>query len=179
MEREDKDKELELLCDSYQAAPLAMCVDYRGMNVAEITSFRKQLREVGASAKVVKNTLAKISAQRVLKDGAEAADLDRFLGLFQGPSCVIFSGEDVVASAKVVAKAKKDFEDLEIKGGWYEGSFLDQKGVDTVASMPSREETLGKLLNLINTPATQLVRVLNAPGQQMVQVLSAYRDTLS
>lgn len=177
MERADKDKQLEYLDKRFEAAQLALCADYRGLTVAEISELRSELRKSGAQAKVIKNTLAKISAGKVYKD-AEASELEQFLGLFQGPSFVVFSDDDPVSPAKAVTKFAKTHEAFEVKGGWFEGNFLDDNKVTELSNMPSREETLAKLLNLIGTPATQLVRILNAPASKLTQVLEAYRVKL-
>ena len=139
---------------------------------------RSQLREVGATAKVVKNTLAKISAEKALNE-ADAEEVKKLVDVFQGPSFLVFANDDVVSPAKVLSKFSKDKEVFEVKGGWFEGNYLDQAGVVQVSNMPSREELLAKVLYLLSAPATQLARVVNAPGQQLAQVINAYKDTLS
>ena len=177
MNRGERQAEVDFLAGCFKQAPLAMCADYRGLTVAQVTGLRRSLRQSGATARVVKNTLARLSLEKAYKDG-DAGELKKFVDLLQGPSFLIFANQDVVASAKVAAKFAKDLEHFEIKGGWFGGKFLDQSGVVQISNMASREETLAKLLCLISTPATQLVRVLQAPAQQLVRVLEAYRSKL-
>ena len=177
-ERAEKEKEVTYISETLNQSQIAICVDYHGLSVSQITEFRQQLREAGAEAKVIKNTLAKIAASDVLKDSPEE-DLEQFVGLFEGPSLLIFGKEQAVEPAKVVAKFAKDNEQLGVKGAWFSDGFLDEKGVTAVSKMPSREETLAKLLSLLNTPAQTLLRLLNAPGQQLAQVLAAHKDKLS
>lgn len=179
MEKNIKNTELSRLETGFSSSPLALCADYRGLTVAQINILRQELKKVGASSKVVKNTLAKISANKVLGEGASADDLTKFLDVFKGPSLLVFTGEDIVAPAKVLVKLEKEYNALEIKGGWFEGTYVDKKGVDALSSMPGREELLASVLRVINAPATQLARIVQAPGQQLAQVISAYKDTLA
>lgn len=178
MSRATKDEEIANLASAWTGSTLAICADYRGLTVSQITELRAQLRAVGATAKVVKNTLAKISAEKGLAQ-ADSDEVGKLVGVFQGPSFLVFANDDVVSPAKVLTKFSKDHEVFEVKGGWFEGVYLDQAGVTQVSNMPSREELLAKVLYLMNAPATQLARVVNAPAQQLAQVIAAYKDTLS
>ncbi|MBN8548453.1 MAG: 50S ribosomal protein L10 [Deltaproteobacteria bacterium] len=177
MDRAGKQVELEAISSAFKSAQSTLCADYRGLTVAEITELRKELRRNGARGKVVKNTLGRLAAERAYKD-ADAAQLKKFIELFGGPSLIVTSDSDPVAPAKIMAKFAKDHKNLKIKGGWIDGQCLDQAGVDTLAKMPGREETLSKLLALIAAPATQLVRLLAAPATQVVRVVDAHRQNL-
>jgi large subunit ribosomal protein L10 len=179
MERTLKNAELEYLQTGFAKSPLALCADYRGLTVAQITNLRIELKKTGAHSKVVKNTLAKISAKKALGEGASADELGKLLEMFKGPSLLIFAGDDIVSPAKVLIKLEKEYNALEVKGGWFEGSYVDKNGVNSISAMPSREELLSGLLRVINGPATQLARIVQAPGQQLAQVISAYKDTLA
>lgn len=179
MERAEKNSEIEFLTSVFSKSQIALCADYRGLNVAEITTLRKKLRDNGAIGKVVKNTLAKISAKKALGENGEVTDpLQKFLDLFDGPSFLIYSDKDPITSAKIVQEFIKTKETFKVKGAWVDGAFVDTRGVDALAKMPSKEETLSMLLRLISTPATQMVRLLNAPASQLVQVIEAYRRKL-
>ena len=179
MERSDKDKEIKFLGDNLKGAPITLCADYRGLTASEITTLRQELSGVGSVGKVVKNTLARRSIDKVLKE-AEAAEVEKLRELFNGPSMIIFAGADqAVASAKVVAKFKKDNEKFELKGGWFEGAFLDDKGIEALSKMPSKEELLSQLLSVINAPATKVVQLLNAPATKLVGTLDAHKNNLS
>lgn len=178
MTRAAKDTEIEGLVDCFSRSKIALLADYRGMSVPEVTEFRAKLRDIGSEGKVVKNTLAKISVNKVYGENGSGESLEQFSALFEGPSFVVFSYEDMVAPAKVLHDFAKDCEALEVKGAWMDGEFVDAKGVEALSKMPSREELLSKLLSVINAPATQVARLLNAPGTQMVQLLGAYKDKL-
>lgn len=177
MERSDKQEEVTFLSDCFARSQVALCVDYRGLSVADITELRRELKKNGAFGRVVKNTLAKISIEKGLA-GKKESEVKRFADLLEGPSFLAFSFEDPVRPAKVITKFVKDKQKLTVKGAWVDGAFVEGKGVDVLATMPGREEVLSQLLRLLSTPATQLVRLLNAPAQQTVQALEAHRRNL-
>ncbi len=177
MNKAEKQAEVDKLAERMTAAEMAILAEYRGLTVAQVTDLRKQLNSKGVRGKVVKNTLAKLAVNKVLKD-AEKTDIEKFLELFNGTSFVILSQEDVVGPAKVAADFAKAHEHFKIKGGWFENKFVDKAGVEAISSLPSKEETLAKLLALINTPATQLLRVMKAPAEQLARLLAAYKDKL-
>lgn len=178
MDRAQKQQEIQFFNEHLNGAEIALCADYRGLTVSQLTNIRRELGKSGVVCKVVRNTLAKIATKDVLKD-AEQSEVEKFVELFKGPSFVMFVPEDSVASAKITGKFAKDLKKFELKGAWFDGKFLDVAGISQLAKMASKEETLGMLLNLINTPATHLVRLLNTPAQQMVQVVNAYKDKLA
>lgn len=134
-------------------AKSAVLVDYRGLTVAEDTALRKELREAGVVYKVYKNTFMKRAFE-----GTDFAQLDQLL---DGPSAVAFSTEDATAPARILNKAAKAMPALEFKGGVVEGTYYDQEGIKAIASIPSREELISKLLGSLQSPITNLARVLN------------------
>ena len=176
MDRAEKNNEVELISTQIKSSALALCADYRGLTVSQITSLRRKLRDKGARGRVVKNTLLRIAANSSLKD-ADQKELAKFTGLCEGPTLFVWA-EDPVSSAKVVADFAKDNAKFSVKGAWLDGMFVDSKGVEALSKMPGKEETLGMLLNLLLAPATQLVRLINAPGTQLVRVMEAYRKKL-
>ncbi len=177
MDKATKATEIEFLADSFKRGVLAVCADYHGLSVSEITQLRRDLRKSGANARVVKNTLAKISAKKVL-DAAKAKEVEQFLAMFEGPSLVVVSYGDPIAPAKVLADFINDKKKLKLKGAWFEGGFVDGKGAEELSKLPSREQVLAMLLNLLCTPATQLVRIMNEPGSQIARVIEAHRNSL-
>ncbi len=177
MNRAEKQEQVEFLKSCYQKAQIALCGDYLGLTVAQMTKLRRELRTAGAHAMVVRNTLARLSAKDVLK-AKKAEEFDKFLATLKGPSLVIFSESDPVAPAKVIAKFVKDNDKLKIKGAWFESAFLDAKAVDSLSKMPGKAETLAMLLRVIMAPATQLARIIQAPGEQVVRVIEARRKQL-
>ncbi|MBR1572240.1 MAG: 50S ribosomal protein L10 [Lachnospiraceae bacterium] len=134
-------------------AQSVVVVDYRGLTVAEDTELRKQLREAGVTYKVYKNTL--------MTRAFEGTDFESLAPVLEGPSAIAISTEDATAPARVIAKFAKSAPALEIKAGVVEGTFYDANGMMAVASVPSREELLSKLLGSIQSPITNFARVLN------------------
>lgn len=177
MNKTEKQQEIDYLTSSFSDSQIALCADFRGLTVMQISQLRDELRKGGSYGRVVKNTLAKISAKKAFEQ-AEQAELEKFIEIFQGPNFVIFSKGDPVGSAKALTKFAKDFEKLEIRGGWFEGTFIDEEGIKALSNMPSREELLAKLLSLLNAPAVQLLQVMKAPARQFVQLLGAYKTKL-
>lgn len=177
MERAEKQAEIESLNDHMNRSQIAICADYRGLTVAEVTEFRKNLKKSGSFAKVVKNTLGRLAADKAYAQ-SEAADIEKFKKMLEGPSMMVFSYEDPIAPSKAVTDFAKTHDKLKIKGAFFEGAYVDEAGVKTLSSMPGREELLGKLLALINAPATQLLRLMQAPGTQVVRVLDAQKTKI-
>ena len=142
-------------------AASAVVVDYRGLTVAQDTELRKALRQAGVSYKVYKNTLIKRAAE-----GTEFAALDPNL---EGPTAIAVSKDDATAPARVLAEFAKKADKLEIKGGVIEDTYYDAKGMQVIATIPSREVLLGKLLGSIQSPITNLARVLNQIAEKQAE----------
>lgn len=135
-----------------EKANAAVIVDYRGLTVEEDTALRKQLREAGVVYKVYKNTLLKRAFE-----GTVFSQLDVKL---EGPTAVAFGLEDATAPARIIAEFAKKAPNLEFKGGVVEGTFYDEKGIEVVATIPSREVLISKLLGSLQSPITNIARVL-------------------
>ena len=127
-------------------------VDYRGLTVEQDTKLRKELREAGVVYKVYKNTL--------LKRAFEGTDFSQLDVDLEGPSAVAFSYEDATAAARIIANFAKQAKALEIKSGVVEGTYYDAKGMSVIATIPSREELISKLLGSLQSPITNFARVL-------------------
>ncbi len=177
MERAGKAEVVDFVNKALGKAEIALCVDFRGLNVLQVTNLRRELNQVGATARVVKNTLSRLAIKEAFKE-AEQAELERFIKIFEGPSMIVYSDKDPVTPSKVLAKFAKTNNKLQIKGAWLEGAFVDANGVGDLSNMPGKEELLSKLLNLMLAPATQLVRLMQAPATQTVRVLEAQRVKL-
>lgn len=175
MDRAQKHQEVDTLQASFAKAELVLCADYRGLTVEQVTNLRKSLRTAGASARVVKNKLAKIAVKR---EDAFKTEAERFLQVFHGPTMVVFSDVDPIAPTKALTEFAKKNAKLEIKGAWVDGRFVDPAGVEALSKMPGKQELLGQLLSLFNAPATRLVGLLQAPAAQVVRLLEAQRKNL-
>ena len=144
---------VQAIAEDIQGAQSAVLVDYRGLTVAEDTELRKQLREAGVTYKVYKNTL--------IKRAAEGTDFAALAPQLEGPTALAVSKEDATAPARILANFAKTAPKLELKASVVEGTYYDQAGTQVIATIPSREELLGKLLGSIQSPITNLARVLN------------------
>jgi|SRR5665213_898286 len=140
----------------------------KGLSVADVTELRKQLRAVGATHKVVKNTLAARAAT-----AAGIVGLDAYLS---GPTVVTISKTDIVAPAKVLTSFAKTHEKLQIMGGVVEGIKSNAADVQAIAELPSKEQLVSMLLGALQGPATGIVRVLNGPATNLVRVLAAITE---
>ena len=165
MNRSEKTQAIEELGERFGRSPIAIVTDYRGLNVAQITELRRKVREAEGEYLIAKNTLTRLA----IADTASAPIAE----WLSGPIGVAYGYGDAVAVAKAVDSFAKENEALDVKGGVLDGEALDQKQLAQLASMPGKDELRAKLLALLMTPATQLVRVLSAPAQQVVQVLHA------
>ncbi len=138
---------------------------YSGLTVAEINDLRNQMRQVGANFKVTKNRLVRLA----LADTPYASLTE----MFSGPTAIAYS-QDVVAAAKIAVKFAKTNEKLVVIGGAMGEIVLDVNGVQELASLPSLDELRGKIVGLLQAPATKVAGVLQAPAGQLARVLGAY-----
>ncbi len=146
------------ISEQIAGAQSVVVVDHRGLTVAEDTQLRKELREAGVTYKVYKNTLMNFAFK-----GTEFESLTEVL---KGPSAIAVSKDDATAPARILAKFAKTAPKLEIKAGVVDGVFYDVAGVNTLASIPSREALISKLLGSLQSPITNFARVLNQIAEQ-------------
>lgn len=165
MNRSEKAEAIAELNQTFKDANLVVVTRQSGLTVAEVTDLRRKIRAAGASYKVTKNRLT----LRALEGTAFKA-----LGtLFSGPTAIAYS-EDPVAAAKVVAAFAKDNEKLTIVGGALGENVLDVAGVQALATLPSLDALRGKIIGLLQAPATKVAVVLQAPAGQVARVFGAY-----
>ena len=133
-------------------ASSVVIVDYRGLTVEEDTRLRKSLREAGVVYKVYKNTYLKRAF-----DGTDFAQLNANL---DGPTAVAFGIDDATAPARVLAEFAKTCDRLEFKAGVVEGTYYDEKGIQVIASIPSRDVLISRLLGSMQSPIANFARVI-------------------
>ncbi len=167
MDRAQKQRLVEALQRDLADTGCVVVTHQTGLNVAEATQLRRQVRGGGASFRVTKNRLAR----RALAGTA----FEPLAPLFTGPTAIAFS-RDPLAAAKVVVEFANRNNKLTIIGGGLAGRQLDAAGVKELASLPSLDELRGKLVGLLQAPATRLAVVLQAPAGQLARVLAAYAE---
>ncbi|MGM0754401.1 MAG: 50S ribosomal protein L10 [Bacillota bacterium] len=146
------------ISDKLKNSVSTIIVDYRGLDVSEVTELRKQLREAGIDFKVYKNTMVRRAAEEAGLEG-----LNEFL---TGPNAIAFSSEEVVAPAKILNSFAKEHEALEIKAGVIEGTITSVEDVKAIAELPSREGLLSMLLSVLQAPMRNFALATKAVADQ-------------
>lgn len=167
LNRQEKAVVIEEVSAELAKAQSVIIAEYRGLDVASVTALRKTARESGVYLRVLKNTLVRRAVAGTPFEGMS--------GQLTGPLMYAISA-DPVAAAKVLAEFAKSNDKLVLKGGSLPNSLLDVEGVKALATMPSREELLAKLLGTMQAPIAQFVRTLNEIPTKFVRGLAAVRD---
>jgi len=166
MSREKKAQTIDRLQDTFSKCSIGILTDYRGLSVPEITVLRRKLRESGIEYKVVKNTLARFAGERAGK-----SDLGSF---FEGPVAIAFGYSDITEPAKILTDYINTSQaSLTIKGGFLGDRLLTSEEVITLATLPSREVLLAKVLGGMQSPITSLVSCLASPIRGIIGTLQA------
>ncbi len=168
MNRTEKAAEIEGLKSRFVNSQLTILAEYKGLSVSALTTLRRKLRDSSSTLKVIKNRLAKIAVKDTL-----AQPLTEY---FVGTVAATTTSGDPAATAKVLTEFAKDNELLKLKVGLLNGKAIDAKGLKALASLPSKEELVAKLMGSMQSPARNLVYVLSQIPRQLVTVLSAVKD---
>ena len=165
--RQDKAAVIAEVSEIVSKSSTLVIAEYRGLSVEAVTKLRAQARKEGVTLRVVKNTLVRRAVE-----GTEFAGLaDQFVG----PLVYAFSAAPV-AAAKVLVNFAKDNDKLVVKGGAMANQVMDLEAVKTLASMPSRDELLAKLMATMNEPIAKFVRTINEVPARFVRTVAAVRD---
>jgi len=146
-------------------SPFFIVVEYKGLKVGPITELRKRLAKAGAEMHIVKNSIFRLAAKE-----SGVGDLD---GALTGQLAVVTGQRDVSVTAKVIKTFAAEFEKPKVKFGYLNNQRLEMAEILTLADLPSLEVLRGRLLGLLNTPATRLVQLLQTPASQLARVLKA------
>ena len=163
--RADKVIEFEQLEKAFRGSDSAILVDYKGMNVPQVTELRRQLRSAKAGYKVVKNTVAK----RALK-GTSLEVLEKY---FEGATAVAYTATDPVALAKALTTFGKTAPTLQIKAAVVQGRAVKPSEVADLAALPGKPELYAQLLSVMQGPMVQVVTVLSATSRSLMTLLTA------
>ncbi len=171
MERAEKQQLIDEVSRTFATVSSVILADFRGLDVGTVTGMRNEFRKAGCGYRVVKNTLIKIA----VKD----TKMEPMSRLLAGPTAVIWSTESPVVPAKLAVKyAKEQAQKFRIKGGYFEGQVLDEKGVEQLSKMPGKPELQASLLMTFLAGPTDLVRTLAAGPMNFLYVLQARERSL-
>jgi large subunit ribosomal protein L10 len=151
----------------FKSTNVVVVAHYSGLNVAQMQTLRKQMKQAGASVKVAKNRLAKIALE-----GTDAAVI---VPLLKGPTVIAYSS-DPIAAPKAATDFAKANEKFVILGGAMGTTALDPNAVKALASLPSLDQLRAKIVGLIQAPATKIAQLVNAPAAKLARVVQAYAD---
>ena len=162
---------IDEIADSLQRAQLAVLTDYRGLKVGDLQALRSTLRPFGAEFHIAKNTLTRIAAERVGIEGLEP--------VLEGPLALLLAYDDVVGASKAITDFARTSRVLTVKAGVLNNRVIPAGDVEALASMPSREVLLGRVLGMMASPMARTVGVLSGPSRSLAYVLQARADQMS
>lgn len=152
-----KQEEVSLIADELRSATSVVVVDYLGLTVEEVTELRKQLRDSNTKMQVVKNT--------ILRRAAVEAGIEGLEEVFVGPSAIVYSVDEVVAPAKIVAEFAEKADKLSIKGGLIEGKVSSADEINALAKLPDRDGLLSMLLSVLQAPVRNTALAIKAVAE--------------
>jgi len=165
---ERKKKVVQEIKEKIENSEAIVLVNYRGLDVAEVSDLRKKYREAGVDYKVYKNTMMRFAF--------EEAGYENFTDNLTGPNGIAFSMEDAIGAAKVSNNYAKDNKKLEIKVGIVDGKIIDIDKIKELADIPGREVLIAKILGSLNSPITGFANVLQGNIKNLVYALDAIKD---
>lgn len=155
---EQKKQVVQEIVEKFKESQTSIVVDYRGLDVAQVTELRKQLREEGVEFHVYKNTMTRRALQEV--------ELDGLNDVLVGPNAIAFSKDDVVAPARILNNFAKENEELEIKGGVIEGKVATLEQIKELADLPNYEGMVSMLLSVLQAPIRNFAYAAKAVADQ-------------
>lgn len=166
--REQKQEQIDALKGSLGPAQGLFVMDFTGLTVGEVTELRRKVKEADGGYVVVKNTLAKLALSGSANEAVG--------GLLDGPSAVAYTNKDAVGLAKTLADFAKAHDKLRFRGGFVSGQLLDPKQAQQVATLPSKQELVSRLLYILQSPMRRLVVALNWPTRSLAVTVKQIAD---
>ncbi len=163
-----KQKIIDDLASRFHSVPSVFVIEYQGLKVNEMDVLRRKLKQTNTELRVVKNTL--------LEKASLGTDVERMKDLFSGPTAVAICDGESSAAAKVFVDYGKDFPEIKLKGGIFEGEVVDVSRIERIAKLPSRQELLSEFIGLLSAPMGNLVGVLEQTRSNIVGVLEALKE---
>jgi len=168
MNRKQKQTVVENLQKAFSSAAIAIIAQNSGLNAKQTNTLRNKVRAIQGTTLVAKNTLAKL--------GAKGSQYDSLSHLLKGPTMLLYTDSDPVSLAKAVVDFAKDNQGLQLQGGAMGEKVLDLQTLNALAALPSLEQLRGKLVGVIQAPATKVTGVISAPARNIIGVLKAYSE---
>lgn len=168
LSRAKKEEQVAELKDVFGRASCVYVADYRGIDVQSVNQLRSRVHKEGGG-----EYQYRVTKNRVLKLAAEGSDVASISEQFIGPTALAISFGDPAGLAKILQEFAKDHEAFELKGGIVDGNEVTPAEIATLATLPSLDELRGKLVGLLQAPASQLARLLTEPGAQIARVARA------
>jgi len=163
MNKEEKQQTVESLGEQFRSLDSAFLINYKGLKVVDTTELRRKIREIDGYYVVVKNTLALLAAKQT--------KLEQLKPFFEGPTAVAYHHTDVVGLAKLLTEISKSNPNFAFKAALVEGKVVPTSEIQAIASMPSREVMLSRLVFMLKSPVQRLATVLKAPVRNLALVL--------
>ena len=168
LSKTEKQTIIDDLASRFHSVPSVFIVEYQGLKVKEMDVLRKKLRQTNTELRVVKNTL--------LEKASLGTDIEKMKDFFSGPTAVAICDGESSAAAKVFIDYGKDFPEIRIKGGIFEGEVVDVSRIERIANLPSRQELLSEFIDLLSAPMGNLVGVLEQARSNIVGVLEGLKE---
>lgn len=168
LNRAQKESQVAELKDMFGRATTIYVADYRGLDVESVNELRRRVRSEGGGEWVYR-----VTKNSVLRRAAAGSNVEGIVEHFRGPTAVALSYGDPVGLAKVLEEFAKSHEVFELKGGLVEGEAVGRAEIATLATLPSLDQLRGRLVGLLQAPATKLVRLFAEPGAQVARLLDA------
>lgn len=169
MRREEKKKIIDELSEVFKNPVSILVIEYRGLDVKSMQSVREQVRETDSELRVVKN--------KFLLKACEGTEVEKIKDLFKGPTAIAICGEESPATTKVFTQARKQFEQLVVKGGLVDGKVCAAEDIEQISKLPSRQTLIAMFASTLAAPISNFASVLDRMCSRIYYALEALKQT--